>query len=68
MNSGDQQGDPEKMSEILIEIVNNSELPLHLLLGADTYQIVIDQPEKEKQEIEKWKKITLYASYHQPPQ
>jgi NAD(P)-dependent dehydrogenase (short-subunit alcohol dehydrogenase family) len=63
LNSGKQQGDPEKLVNIFVDIANNPNPPLHLLLGPDTYQMVIDQREKEKQEIETWKEVTLSTNF-----
>ncbi|TDQ11886.1 SDR family NAD(P)-dependent oxidoreductase [Pedobacter metabolipauper] len=61
--SGRQQGDPEKLVQILAGLVDHENPPLHLLLGPDTYQLVNEHREKEKQEIEAWKDVTLSTNF-----
>lgn len=61
--SGQQAGDPEKLVRILVDIANHPQPPLHLLLGPDTYQLVTEHREKEKQEIEAWKSTTLSTNF-----
>ena len=61
--SGKQKGDPEKLVAILFKLSRNPNPPLHLLLGPDAYQLVIDQRKKEKDEINTWKEITLSTNF-----
>ena len=61
--SGQQIGDPEKLVNILYEITYLPQPPLHLLLGPDTYDLIIKQREQEKQEIETWKHLTLSTNF-----
>ena len=61
--SGQQIGDPEKLVKILTGIVNNPNPPLHLLLGPDTYQLVMEHRERENQEFETWKHLTLSTNF-----
>jgi NAD(P)-dependent dehydrogenase (short-subunit alcohol dehydrogenase family) len=62
--SGTQPGDPAKLVQILVDLANHPNPPLHLLLGPDTYQLVNDHREKEKQEIDAWKEITLSTDFN----
>lgn len=61
--SGKQKGDPEKLVAILFDLSRNPNPPLHLLLGPDAYQLVIDHRKKEKYEINTWKEITLSTNF-----
>ncbi|CCH52858.1 short-chain dehydrogenase/reductase SDR [Fibrisoma limi BUZ 3] len=61
--SGRQAGDPEKLAGILMDLVTYPEPPLHLLLGADTYQLITEHREREKQEIDAWKHVTLSTDF-----
>ncbi|TCD03195.1 SDR family NAD(P)-dependent oxidoreductase [Pedobacter psychroterrae] len=61
--SGQQAGDPEKLVKILTDIVKLEKPPLRLLLGPDTYQLVLDHNEKQKQEFEAWKHLTLSTNF-----
>lgn len=61
--SGQQQGDPKKLVKILTEIVELENPPLRLLLGEDTYQLLKEHREKEMQEFETWKHLTLSTNF-----
>jgi NAD(P)-dependent dehydrogenase (short-subunit alcohol dehydrogenase family) len=61
--SGGQMGDPEKLVNILYDITGMKNPPLHLLLGPDTYDLVMSHREKERQEIETWKHLTLSTNF-----
>lgn len=61
--SGQQIGDPEKLVKILAEIVELENPPLRLLLGMDTYDLIKEHREKEMQEFETWKHLTLSTNF-----
>ena len=61
--SGKQQGDPDKLVSILVEISGMEQPPLHLLLGPDTYDLLIQKRKDEAAEFEKWKDITLSTDF-----
>lgn len=61
--SGQQQGDPEKLVEILVKITEMDQPPLHLLLGPDTYELVIEKRKQEDAEFEQWKHLTLSTNF-----
>ncbi|VXA92119.1 NADP-dependent 3-hydroxy acid dehydrogenase YdfG [Flavobacterium sp. 9AF] len=62
--SGQQQGDPEKLVKILTEIVELENSPIRLLLGTDTYELIKEHREKEEQDFEKWKHLTLSTDFN----
>jgi NAD(P)-dependent dehydrogenase (short-subunit alcohol dehydrogenase family) len=61
--SGQQQGDPEKLVEILVKITQMDQPPLHLLLGQDTYELVTNKRKHEDAEFEQWKSLTLSTNF-----
>lgn len=61
--SGSQAGDPEKLVNVLMAIADSPAPPLHLLLGSDTYQLIMEKRQQEKQEIEDWKSVTLSTDF-----
>ncbi len=61
--SGQQIGDPHKLANILYDLSRLAEPPLHLLLGPDTYELVMEHRAKERQEIESWKHVTLSTNF-----
>jgi len=61
--SGQQQGDPEKLVNILVSITEMTQPPLHLLLGPDTYELVMQKRKEEDAEFEQWKSLTLSTDF-----
>lgn len=61
--SGKQQGDPDKLVDILIGLPAQDKPPLHLLAGPDTWNLVHDQRAKEAAEFEQWKSVTLSTDF-----
>jgi NAD(P)-dependent dehydrogenase (short-subunit alcohol dehydrogenase family) len=61
--SGKQQGDPDKLTRILVDIAEMVQPPLHLLVGPDTFELVLQKREKENAEFEKWRDVTLSTNF-----
>jgi NAD(P)-dependent dehydrogenase (short-subunit alcohol dehydrogenase family) len=61
--SGKQQGDPDKLVSILLRISEMEEPPLHLLLGPDTYELVLQKRKEEAAEFEQWRALTLSTNF-----
>ena len=57
--NGKQPGDPEKLVAALIKLSNEQDPPIHLLMGPDAYQIVMQKRAAEQHEFEAWKDLTL---------
>jgi NAD(P)-dependent dehydrogenase (short-subunit alcohol dehydrogenase family) len=57
--NGKQPGDPEKLAAALIDLSNEQNPPIHLLMGPDAYQIVLQKRAAEQHEFEVWKELTL---------
>ncbi|MDJ1501340.1 SDR family NAD(P)-dependent oxidoreductase [Xanthocytophaga agilis] len=61
--SGQQQGDPEKLVQILVNLSRMEQPPVRLLLGPDTYELVTKQRKVEEADFEKWKDLTLSTNF-----
>lgn len=57
--NGTQPGDPQKLSQILIDITELEHPPVHLLAGPDAYQMVQEKIKEDEEEREAWKNLTL---------
>ncbi|MEY8760181.1 SDR family NAD(P)-dependent oxidoreductase [Chryseobacterium tongliaoense] len=60
--NGSQPNDPEKAAEILIAVSKEQNPPVHLLLGADAYEMLQNKIEILKKDTEEWKHHTLSTS------
>lgn len=60
---GNQPGDPEKASEILMELAETPQPPLHLYLGEDAYNRASGKLAAMTTELEEWKSATISADY-----
>lgn len=60
---GNQPGDPKKLAKVLFDISNLPEPPLHLPLGTDSYQSIIEQRKNEAKELEQWKHLSISTNF-----
>lgn len=60
---GKQLGDPEKLAEVLLEITEMSTPPLHLPLGSDSYNAILEARKNEEKEMKKWKALSLSTDF-----
>lgn len=61
--SGQQIGDPKKLAQIIIEIAAMENPPLHLLVGTDVYDSIINKRKAELEEMKKWEHLTLSTNF-----
>ncbi|MCL6216944.1 SDR family NAD(P)-dependent oxidoreductase [Zunongwangia pacifica] len=61
---GKQLGDPEKLAEVVLKITEMSNPPLHLPLGSDSYNAIVEVRKNEKEEMEKWKALSLSTDFN----
>jgi short-subunit dehydrogenase len=61
--NGQQPGDPEKASEILIGLAENEHPPIHLYLGRDAYNRASAKLAAMTAELEEWKSTTISADF-----
>lgn len=62
-SNGLQAGDPTKACEILIELSESDQPPIHLYLGQDAYKRVSGKLTGMAAELEAWKATTISADY-----
>src|SRR5450432_1141516 len=62
-SNGQQPGDPEKASEILIGLAEKEHPPLHLYLGKDAYHRASGKLAAMTAELEEWKSTTISADF-----
>jgi short-subunit dehydrogenase len=57
--AGTQPGDPQKLVVALFNLANMKNPPVHLILGPDSYKMIMDKRSKEIEEFELYKTISL---------
>ncbi|EIJ37545.1 short-chain alcohol dehydrogenase [Galbibacter orientalis DSM 19592] len=60
---GKQLGNPKKLAEVLLKITEMSNPPLHLSLGSDSYNAILEVRKNEEEEMEKWKELSLSTDF-----
>jgi NAD(P)-dependent dehydrogenase (short-subunit alcohol dehydrogenase family) len=60
---GRQLSDPRRLAEVLLEIAELENPPLHLPLGEDSYRAIEGQLAKISEEISRWREKSLSTSY-----
>ena len=60
---GSQPGDPAKAAAAVIQVANEQSPPLHLLLGADAYELATSKLRGLADEMEQWKALTLSTGF-----
>jgi short-subunit dehydrogenase len=62
--NGKQPGDPDKAAEILIQVSEDQQTPLHLYLGKDAYKRASEKLAAMADELEAWKATTIGADFN----
>ncbi|WP_335964736.1 SDR family oxidoreductase [Galbibacter sp. PAP.153] len=60
---GMQLGDPKKLAQVLLKISKMSSPPVHLPLGSDSFNAIKESREREREELEKWKQLSLQTDF-----
>jgi len=63
--NGKQPGDPGKAAEILIQLSENQQSPLHLYLGQEAYKRASGKLKSMITELEEWKTTTISADFQE---
>jgi NAD(P)-dependent dehydrogenase (short-subunit alcohol dehydrogenase family) len=61
--SGKQSGDPAKAAQVILDLVENDNPPVHLLLGKDAIQVVRDRQTELQNEISAWEAVSISTDY-----
>lgn len=62
---GKQLGNPKKLAEVVLKLVEMPNPPLHLPLGSDSYNAILEVRKNEKEEMEQWKALSLSTDFEQ---
>ncbi|PJJ85070.1 oxidoreductase [Mucilaginibacter auburnensis] len=60
-------GDPKKAAQVMLDIVNEPNPPLHLLLGSDAVAIVKSSEAAKLRELEHWEKVSSSTDHDDSP-
>lgn len=60
---GNQPGDPDKLVKALVRITEDKNPPVHLLMGPDTYQTVVEKRKEDEIEMEAWKSTSISTNF-----
>ncbi|MDJ1485062.1 hypothetical protein QNI16_31480 [Cytophagaceae bacterium YF14B1] len=58
-----QSGDPQKLVEELVNLINMRNPPVHLILGPDSDKLIKDKKAKNMEEFEAYKKSPCLPTY-----
>lgn len=61
--NNNQQGDPEKLVEVMIDIAGEKEAPLYLFLGSDAYGMANKKIELLQGQLERWKEESYSTDF-----
>ena len=61
--NGNQQGDPIRAAQAIIDVINSEKPPMHLLLGAPALTLARKQLDMMRADFDTWEKTTLGADY-----
>ncbi len=56
-------GNPDKAAQVIIDLVEHPEPPVHLLLGSDAVTILESVELQRKAELEKWKPVSISTDF-----
>lgn len=60
---GKQSGDPKKLAEVVLQLAEMPNPPLHLPLGSDSYHAILEVRKNEREEMEQWEKLSLSTDF-----
>lgn len=63
IKSGKQAGDPAKAAQVILDLVENDNPPVHLLLGKDAIEAVRDRLTELRNEISAWEVVSTSTDY-----
>ena len=61
--NGNQQGDPLKASEVLIQVAENENPPLHLFLGQDAHDMAKIKIETVEKDLKNWEELSTATAF-----
>lgn len=64
VRAGTQPGDPEKLVAEIVNLAKLENPPVHLILGPDSYKLIMNKREKDMKEFEAFKEITMSTNLY----
>ena len=61
--NGNQAGDPQKGAEVLIKIAAENDVPVHLFLGQDAYDMAALKIQTIQSDLENWKELATSTNF-----
>jgi NAD(P)-dependent dehydrogenase (short-subunit alcohol dehydrogenase family) len=58
-----QEGDPKKLAEVLLQLVEAERRPAHLLMGSDAVQRMQDRIARDTTETQQWKSVSVSTDF-----
>jgi NAD(P)-dependent dehydrogenase (short-subunit alcohol dehydrogenase family) len=58
-----QEGDPKKLAEVLLSLVEREKQPVHLLMGSDAVQRMHDRMARDTAETEEWRSVSVSTDF-----
>ncbi|UPK71681.1 SDR family NAD(P)-dependent oxidoreductase [Chitinophaga filiformis] len=60
---GNENSDPEKVAQVVLRVAETDQLPPHILIGSDAYNLIKQGSQKTWQDAENWKDVTTYTDF-----
>jgi len=60
---GNQPGDPAKLAKVLLAVTELPNPPIHLPLGSDSYNSIVEHRKNEEQEMETWQHLSFSTNF-----
>jgi len=60
---GNENNDPEKVAQVVLRVTETDQLPPHILIGSDAYNLIKQGSQKTWQDAENWKDVTTYTDF-----
>jgi hypothetical protein len=55
----------KKLAEVILKLAEMPNTPLHLLLGSDNYNSILEVRKNDKEKMEQWKTLSLSTDFEQ---
>ncbi len=65
-SQGRESGDPVKLAQAMIQLVESENPPLRLVLGSDAYHVIQQKFQKQLAEMQTWETLTLSTDFPKP--
>ncbi|GMA08381.1 short-chain dehydrogenase/reductase [Tetragenococcus halophilus subsp. flandriensis] len=63
VDPNNQIGDPDKVGQVIVELIGKDDYPRKILLGSDAISFASETYQKRLEQVEKWKTVSLQTDY-----